>query len=65
MRLSTGSKAGIVWQYLKLNEKATIAQIEKNTGLNKIEINRVAGWLLCEDKIINEKKSRSEVFSIK
>ncbi len=60
-----GDAAGIIWSYLKNNDKATVTKLASETNLKANEVQRAIGWLAREEKIVFEREGRSEYFSLK
>ena len=60
-----GDAAGIIWSYLKNNDKATVIKLASETNLKANEVQRAIGWLAREEKIVFEREGRSEYFSLK
>ena len=65
VELIFGVNAGVVWESLNQNGPSTIGDLVKATSLRRELVYGALGWLGRENKIVVERRGRTNVFSLK
>lgn len=60
-----GRTAGLVWHCLERNGNMRTAQLPRELGATRDQVQRAIGWLAREDKILIEGEKTAEIISLK